>query len=104
MRLPKRDMHERPEDYERALTRSLERRFDREIKEDDVGRIDVFCVALPDTHLLADGSEFLVESAPQLARKLGDTFGSPSDALHCVLPDLVAANPWGADTVVGVKK
>lgn len=104
MKLPTQDLHKDTDAWVRAVVKRIEQYFEQNPKEDDSGRIDVFCVALPETHLLADGSEFHIESAPNLARKLGDTFGSPSQTYLCVLPDLVAANPWGADTVVGIKK
>lgn len=104
MKLPTRELHKDTDSWVTSICKNIERYFQQNPKEDDSARIDSFAVAIPDTHLLADGSEFLIESAPNLARKLGDTFGAPSSAEFCVLPDLVAANPWGADTYVGIKK
>ena len=102
MKLPKKDMYDKPGDWEKAHTRALERKFEQDIKEDTVARIDVFAVALPETHLPTNGSEFAIDAAPDLARKLGSTFGSPSGPGLCKLPNI--ATPYGANTVIGIKK
>lgn len=101
IRLPSPDLFDDLKIWAARLISVLGDKFAREVEEDAVGRIDIFVGNLPESYLPVDGTEFDSVAAPQLALKLGDTFGTPSAEGKCVLPDL--DSPF-EDTVIGIKK
>lgn len=52
----------------------------------------------PSGWLFCDGSEVAVDDYPLLYSVIGNTYGTPSDSDHFVLPDLQSRFPIGADT------
>lgn len=67
------------------------------------GMIQMFAGATaPTGWKLCDGSEVAVDDYPLLYAVIGDTYGTPSDANHFVLPDFMGRTPVGAGHGTGL--